>query len=106
MMPNTAIACVLLGEQLAGLGEGEAHATALRAVNPRSIISVPLLAHADVLGAITLLSCGSARRYGAAELDLAQDLARRSAPSIENARLFATAERAARAATGAPATVR
>src|SRR5205823_9462452 len=54
----------------------------------RSLICVPLSTGDGVLGALTLLS--AEREYGAAELELAGELARRAAATIQTAR---TAER-------------
>ena len=48
----------------------------------------PLSAHGRVLGAITLVSAESGRRYGPADLALAVELARRAALAVDNARLF------------------
>jgi signal transduction histidine kinase len=48
-----------------------------------------------VLGAILLATSGSGRRYGPAELELAEELGRRAATAVDNARLH-QAERVAR----------
>ena len=71
---------------------------ALRAVGMTSLISVPLIARGRVLGAITLLSEQPERLYGEADLVTAQELARRAAVAVDNALLFAEAERRADAA--------
>jgi hypothetical protein len=60
----------------------------LRAFGLRSLICVPLANGGGVLGALTLIS--AEREYGAAELELASELARRAAGTIQTAR---TAER-------------
>jgi serine phosphatase RsbU (regulator of sigma subunit) len=49
---------------------------------------VPLIARGRTLGAITLVSAESGRRYGRAELELAEELARRAALAVDNARLY------------------
>ena len=49
---------------------------------------VPLLARGRTLGAITFASAESGRRYGASDLALAEDVARRAALAVDNARLF------------------
>jgi two-component system phosphate regulon sensor histidine kinase PhoR len=51
-----------------------------------------------VLGAITLVTSESGRHYGAEDLSLAEELARRAATAIENARLYREAEARAQAA--------
>ena len=55
---------------------------------PSSYICVPLTVRGRVLGAITLLTAESGRRYTAADLVLVEDLARRTALAVDNARLF------------------
>jgi signal transduction histidine kinase len=64
-------------------------------VGIQSYILVPLRIGDRLLGALGLLISESARRYDEEDLALAEELARRSAVAMENARLYA-AERAAR----------
>jgi predicted ATPase/signal transduction histidine kinase/tRNA A-37 threonylcarbamoyl transferase component Bud32 len=52
-----------------------------------SCLGVPLLIKGNLVGALTLCA-REPRRYTAADLDLAEELARRTALSIENGRLF------------------
>jgi PAS domain S-box-containing protein len=66
-------------------------------LGPRSLICVPLVASGKPLGALTLVTSGSGRRYEIADLSLAADLARRAAIVVEHARLFHEAEQATRA---------
>lgn len=54
----------------------------------RSAMIVPLEARGRALGAITFASSESGRSFGAPDLELAQDLARRAALAIDNARLY------------------
>jgi PAS domain S-box-containing protein len=61
-----------------------------------SVIIAPLTARGRTLGAITLVTAESGRRYGAADVALVEELARRAAIAIDNARLYA-AEQQARA---------
>jgi predicted ATPase/signal transduction histidine kinase len=68
----------------------------VRAPGASSGISVPLLARGRVLGAMTFSSHRADRRYGPAELALAEELARRASMAIENARLYAEARQAVR----------
>ena len=63
-----------------------------------SYVSVPLLGRDGVLGAITLVSAEGGRRFGADDLRLAEELARRAAMAIENARLYRETEERAQAA--------
>ena len=74
------------------------HARLMHEVGLLSFIVVPLVAHGRVLGALSLVtSPESGRRYGDADVRLAEDLARRAAVAIENARLFRAANEANRA---------
>jgi PAS domain S-box-containing protein len=67
---------------------------AIRAADPKSIIVMPLLAREKLVGVIALVSSSNARLYGPPDVRLAEELARRAALSIENARLFSEAQRA------------
>jgi signal transduction histidine kinase len=58
---------------------------------------VPMLARDQAVGAITLVAAESGRRFTAEDLALAEDLARRAAMAVDNARLYADAREAARA---------
>jgi PAS domain S-box-containing protein len=69
----------------------------VEALEPRSLICVPLVASGKPLGALTLVTSGSGRRYDIADLSLAADLARRAAIVVEHARLFHEAQQATRA---------
>lgn len=57
----------------------------------RSVIVAPLIARGRTLGALTFISAESGRRYGPNDLAFAEDLARRSAVAVDNARLYAVA---------------
>jgi signal transduction histidine kinase len=59
-------------------------------------MAVPLLVKGALVGAITLAASPS-RRYTPDDLDLAEELARRAALSVENARLFRGAKEALQA---------
>jgi signal transduction histidine kinase len=66
--------------------------------NPlRSFLIVPLTARGRTLGVITLAYSDSGRHYGAADLAVAQEVARRAALAIDNARLYREAREAVRA---------
>ncbi|MDQ6689737.1 MAG: PAS domain S-box protein [Gemmatimonadota bacterium] len=69
----------------------------VEALDPRSLICVPLVNAGKPLGALTLVTSGSGRRYDEADLSLAADVARRAAIVVEHARLFHQAEQATRA---------
>ncbi|HET9983148.1 MAG TPA: ATP-binding protein [Longimicrobiales bacterium] len=65
---------------------------------PRSVLVVPLIARGRTVGAMQFMSLASesARDYGPEDVALAEELARRAAVAIDNARLYAEAERRAR----------
>jgi signal transduction histidine kinase len=67
------------------------HLRIIRELGPRSAMIVPLTARDRVLGALTLVSAESGRRYMEADLELATELARRTALAVENARLHRAA---------------
>jgi len=67
---------------------------AIRAAGFQSAIAVPLLRDGRLVAAIVLISCSPSRIYGPTDVWLAEELARRAALSIDNARLFFEAQRA------------
>jgi signal transduction histidine kinase/CheY-like chemotaxis protein len=75
---------------------GPEHLEALRRVGAHSLVCVPLFAHGMKIGAIALASGRAERRYGPADLALAEDFASRLAMAIDNARLYREAQRAIR----------
>ncbi len=77
------------------------HLEELRHFGLRSLLIVPLAARGRTLGAITFVMAESGRRYGPAEQLLGEDLARRAAIAVDNARLYRDTEDAlqAKAAT-------
>jgi PAS domain S-box-containing protein len=70
------------------------HLGILRDIGIRSVIIVPMRARGHVVGAITLVSAESGRRFGAADLALAEELAARAALAIDNAALYREAQEA------------
>jgi PAS domain S-box-containing protein len=63
------------------------HLAAIDALGITSSMVVPLVSRGTVLGAIRLLAAGGTRHFNVEDLQLAEDLARRAAAAIENARL-------------------
>jgi PAS domain S-box-containing protein len=59
----------------------------------RSYMIVPMIARGRTLGAITLVSAESGRRYGPEDLERAETLVRRAAMAVDNARLYEEAQR-------------
>jgi PAS domain S-box-containing protein len=85
-------------EALAGFGFDERQLEIAKALSPRSYVTVPLSARGEVFGSISLVTAESGRIYDEDDLVLAQELARHAAVAIDNARLYAEAERRGRAA--------
>ena len=71
----------------------EEHLKLLRELGLRSYIIVPLVARGRALGVITLVASESGRCYGEADLKLTEDLARRVALAVDNARLYNEAQK-------------
>jgi signal transduction histidine kinase/CheY-like chemotaxis protein len=82
---------------LAGYARDAEHLALLRALGLRSVLIVPMVARGRALGLITLATAESGRRYVAADLAMAEDLARRVALAVDNARLYQEARAASRA---------
>ena len=64
------------------------HHEILQRLGLKSYMIVPLIARGRTLGTISLVSAESGQRYGPAELELAEELARRAALAVDNARLY------------------
>lgn len=85
-------------ERLRALAQDEQHYRMLVQLGVRSYISVPLRARGEVLGTISLMRVeASRRRQSPEDMVLAQELARRAALALDNARLYRTAQEATRA---------
>jgi serine phosphatase RsbU (regulator of sigma subunit) len=76
------------------------HRRILRELGLKSYMVVPLVARGRTLGAITFVSAESGRRYGTTELELAEELARRAALAVDNARLYRSRSEIARTLQG------
>ena len=63
------------------------HAEILQQLGFHSCMLVPLLAEGHTLGVMTFVSASPTRRYQKLDVSLAEDLARRCAMAVENARL-------------------
>jgi signal transduction histidine kinase len=83
---------------LVAAAQDEEHLRILREIGFASALTVPLVARGQVIGAMSLIAAESGRRYGDAELALAEELAVRAALAIDNAALYGVAVRARREA--------
>jgi PAS domain-containing protein len=78
------------GARLAASPRDDRHHGLLEALGTGSAMIVPMRARDQVVGAITLVTSGSGRRFGPDDLALAQDLALRAGTTVDNARLYRT----------------
>ena len=68
--------------------EDERHFELVMELGMRSAMTVPMVARSGTLGAMTFVTGPSGRRFDQRDLELAEELARRCATAVENARLY------------------
>jgi signal transduction histidine kinase len=87
---------LLDGEELAVLGCDPAVVSRLFGGGSRTVVVVPLAARGHVLGTLTLMADGAeqGRRYSPADLHVAEEIGRRAAWALDNARLYEASCRA------------
>jgi signal transduction histidine kinase len=73
------------------MASGPAHLDVLRRLGPCGALAVPMLARGRIVGVISLTMAESGRAYDEADLHLAEELARRAALAVDNARLYQAA---------------
>jgi predicted ATPase/signal transduction histidine kinase/tRNA A-37 threonylcarbamoyl transferase component Bud32 len=83
-------------EQIRALTVDDEHRRLSRALGAQSSVIVPLVARGQTLGVLSIVSA-TPGRYGRADLELAQEAARRAASAIDNARLYRASQEAVRA---------
>ena len=83
---------------VASFATDKPHARLLEELGLRSFICVPIAGRGRTLGAITLVTGESGRRFGESDLRTAEQFALRAASVIENAQLYEEVEHRARAA--------
>ena len=76
------------------------HLRIMRELGLKSCMIVPLAANGKTLGAISFIFAESSRRYNQEDLVLAEELARRAALAVENARLYRKSQEANRMKDG------
>lgn len=81
---------------LATAAHDEGDLDALRNLGLTSYVVAPLIGRRGTLGAVTLITAESGHRYRPAALELVQEIARRAALALENARLYREAQEAVR----------
>jgi PAS domain S-box-containing protein len=85
-------------ERLSELAVDDLHLGLVRELGFQSYMGVPLVVRGSRSGVISFVAAESGRRYGPADLALAEELARRASTAIENAQLYREAEERAQAA--------
>jgi signal transduction histidine kinase len=75
-------------EMLVDFAISEENLQDLRALGIGSVVVVPLIARARMLGAITFVSADMGHQYTESDVELAEDLAARCSIALDNARLF------------------
>jgi PAS domain S-box-containing protein len=84
-------------EQIETVSSNANHFQILQQLNPRCGMSVLLVVRGRVLGAMSLISSTN-RRYDSQSLMLAEELARRAAIAVDNARLYTETQQSQQAA--------
>jgi PAS domain S-box-containing protein len=86
---------------LAANARDNAHLEVVRRLGVTSYLCVPLTARGRALGVLSLVGTDGHRRYDAADRTLAEELARRAALAVDNARLYRAARQARQEAEAA-----
>jgi len=84
-------------DTLQAISQSEEHRRLIEAIGPTSIMGVLLVAQGRLLGTLIVASCRPERRYGASDLRLLEEVGRRAALALENARLYRAVQSAVKA---------
>jgi signal transduction histidine kinase len=91
---RTAVASDISADALAEHARDHEQLALLDTLGTHAFLSVPMVAHGSVWGAITYVAPQEGRRFNESEREIAEDLASRAAMAIESARLHRTANAA------------
>lgn len=83
-------------QDLAALAQGTEHLRLLTAMNIGSMVAVPIIAGERLIGGIALVASKGSREYDDRDAKFAQELGRRIAICMDNARLYAAARKASK----------
>lgn len=83
-------------ELLRRMAAGDEHLQLLRRLDPRAVLTVPMVAREEVLGTITVAATRREARYDDDDVAFALQLADRAALAVDNARLYGDARAAVR----------
>ncbi|MFN6559224.1 MAG: PAS domain S-box protein [Nostoc sp. ChiSLP01] len=88
----------LSNSHLLEMAQDEEHLQLLQSLGIHSLMVIPLRSRGQLFGAISFFTAESCRHYQHADLALAEDIARRAATAIDNARLYQETQQAKQAA--------
>jgi PAS domain S-box-containing protein len=74
---------------LASAAQDDEHLELLRSVGMKAGLAVAMVAGGTTVGALSMISAESGRRFDDADVALAEELARRAGTAVQNARLYA-----------------
>ncbi|MEH2208180.1 MAG: PAS domain S-box protein [Nostoc sp.] len=83
----------LSDSHLLQMSEDNEHLQLLQSLGIRSLMVIPVRSRGQLFGAISFFTAESGRYYQQTDLALAEDIARRAATAIDNARLYQETER-------------
>ena len=75
-------------ELIVAAAKDDAHLELIRELGLRAAVVVPMKTGSGTIGALTLVTAESGRTFSEADVELVQELARRAAIAVENARLY------------------
>ena len=75
-------------EMIEAAARDERHLQLIRRLGMRAALIVPMTTPTGTTGALTLVSAESGRTFSAADVELAEEVARRAGAAVENARLY------------------
>lgn len=84
-------------EVLVAIAQNQEQLATLRSFGMRSALMVPLVARERTQGVIALVSTTTGHRFESVDVAMAEDLARRAAVAVDNARLYAQTQEAVQA---------
>lgn len=83
----------LSDSNLVEMSEDNEHLQLLKSLGIRSLMVIPVRSRGQLFGAISFFTAESGRYYQQTDLALAEDIARRAATAIDNARLYQETQR-------------
>ena len=87
----------ITAEQLASMSQGGEQLRLLQALQPHSLVGLPLMAGERLLGALVFISSESRHVYDGRDVEFVRGLGRLASLAMENARLYQAARRATQA---------